>query len=136
MGALNWLQLALALPVVLWCGWPFFVRGWSSVVHRSPNMFTLIAIGVGAAFLYSVAATIAPAGVPRRVPRSRRGVEPYFDSRRGDRGPGPARTGSGTAGPFADRGGDPRAARPAPQDSPGHPGRERGRYPSGGRAGR
>ena len=45
MAALNWVQLVLATPVVLWCGWPFFERAWASVVHRSPNMFTLIALG-------------------------------------------------------------------------------------------
>src|SRR5205085_5592439 len=55
MQLLNWLQLALATPVVLWCGWPFFQRAWQSVVFRSPNMFTLIALGVGAAYLYSIA---------------------------------------------------------------------------------
>jgi Cu+-exporting ATPase len=59
-GVLNWLELALATPVVLWGGWPFFVRGWASVVTGHLNMFTLIALGVGAAFAYSVAATIAP----------------------------------------------------------------------------
>ena len=59
-GVLNWVQLALAAPVVLWGGWPFFERGWASVVHRHLNMFTLIALGVGAAFGYSVVATIAP----------------------------------------------------------------------------
>jgi P-type Cu+ transporter len=56
----NWVQLALATPVVLWCGWPFFERAWGSLLHASPNMFTLIALGVGAAFLYSVVATFAP----------------------------------------------------------------------------
>jgi Cu+-exporting ATPase len=55
-----WAQLALATPVVLWGGWPFFVRGWQSVINRSPNMFTLIALGVGVAYAYSVAATIFP----------------------------------------------------------------------------
>ena len=59
-GWLNWLLLALATPVVLWGGWPFFVRGWASIVNRHLNMFTLIALGVGAAFGYSVIATIAP----------------------------------------------------------------------------
>jgi cation transport ATPase len=49
MAALNWMQLVLATPVVFWCGWPFFQRAWTSVVHRSPSMFTLIALGVGAA---------------------------------------------------------------------------------------
>jgi P-type Cu+ transporter len=57
---LGWIELALATPVVLWGGWPFFERGWASVVHRSPNMFTLIAMGSGAAYLYSVAAVVAP----------------------------------------------------------------------------
>jgi Cu+-exporting ATPase len=57
---LGWIELALATPVVLWGGWPFFERGWASIVHRSPNMFTLIAMGSGAAYLYSVAAVVAP----------------------------------------------------------------------------
>jgi P-type Cu+ transporter len=57
---LPWLEFLLTTPVVLWCGWPFFVRGWASVVNRSANMFTLIALGVGVAYLYSVAATVAP----------------------------------------------------------------------------
>ncbi len=56
----NWIQFALATPVLLWTGWPFFERGWQSVVNRSLNMFTLIAIGTGAAWLYSVIATVAP----------------------------------------------------------------------------
>ncbi|MHB1698632.1 MAG: heavy metal translocating P-type ATPase [Acidobacteriaceae bacterium] len=55
-----WIELILATPVVLWCGWPFFVRGWQSVLNRSPNMFTLIALGTGAAYLYSVVATVFP----------------------------------------------------------------------------
>ncbi len=55
-----WIEFALATPVVLWCGWPFFVRGWQSIVNRSLNMFTLIAMGTGASYLYSVAATAAP----------------------------------------------------------------------------
>jgi Cu+-exporting ATPase len=63
-GWLNWIQLALATPVVLWGGWPFFVRGWASVVNRHLNMFTLIALGVGAAYAYSVVATLAPGLFP------------------------------------------------------------------------
>jgi len=55
-----WLQLVLATPVVLWAGWPFFVRGWASIVNRSLNMFTLIALGTGTAYLYSVVGTVAP----------------------------------------------------------------------------
>src|SRR6185369_16018892 len=61
---LNWIQLVLATPVVLWGGWPFFERGWASIVNRSLNMFTLIAIGVGTAFIYSVAATLFPDAFP------------------------------------------------------------------------
>src|SRR5437868_5078264 len=56
---LPWFELLLATPVVLWGGWPFFQRGWSSVVNRSTNMFTLIALGTGAAYAYSVAASLA-----------------------------------------------------------------------------
>jgi Cu+-exporting ATPase len=58
--AQTWVELALSLPIVLWAGWPFFVRGALSIANRSPNMWTLIGLGTGAAFLYSVAATIAP----------------------------------------------------------------------------
>ena len=58
---INWIQFVLATPVVLWGGWPFFQRGWQSIVNRSLNMFTLIAIGVGAAYFYSVVATLSPA---------------------------------------------------------------------------
>ena len=59
-GVLGWVQLALASPVVLWGGWPFFQRGWASIVNRSLNMFTLIAIGTGTAFVYSVIAVLWP----------------------------------------------------------------------------
>lgn len=62
--ALIWLQFILSTPVVLWGGWPFFVRGWQSIVNRHLNMFTLIALGTGAAYLYSVAATIFPGIFP------------------------------------------------------------------------
>jgi Cu+-exporting ATPase len=60
----NWVQWLLATPVVLWGGWPFFQRGWTSVVNRAPNMFTLIAMGTGAAYGYSTVATIAPTLLP------------------------------------------------------------------------
>jgi Cu+-exporting ATPase len=63
-GVLNWLEFALATPVVLWGAWPFFARGWASVMNRHLNMFTLIAMGVGAAYLFSVIATIAPGLFP------------------------------------------------------------------------
>ena len=75
----NWLQLAFATPVVLWAGRPFFERAWASVVNRSPNMFTLIGLGVGSAYLYSVAATVAPGLFPEGF-RMGSGVEPYFDT--------------------------------------------------------
>jgi Cu+-exporting ATPase len=61
---MGWAQMTLATPVVLWCGWPFFERGWASIVHRSLNMFTLIAMGTGAAYLYSVVAVVAPGIFP------------------------------------------------------------------------
>ena len=77
--ASNWVQLACATPVVWWAGWPFFARAWASVVNRSPNMFTLIALGVGAAYLYSLAATLAPGLFPDGF-RMAGGVEPYFDT--------------------------------------------------------
>jgi len=70
-----WLEFALASPVVLWCGWPFFQRFWTSVVNRRPNMFTLIGLGTGVAYLYSVVATIAP-GI---FPESLRGMGGYPD---------------------------------------------------------
>ncbi|MBS1190178.1 MAG: hypothetical protein H6R10_1970 [Rhodocyclaceae bacterium] len=60
----TWAELLLSLPIVLWAGRPFFVRGWQSVVHRSPNMWTLIGLGTGAAFVYSVVATLAPGLFP------------------------------------------------------------------------
>ena len=63
-GWVNWVLLVLATPVVLWGGWPFFVRGWASGVNRHLNMFTLIALGVGAAYVYSVVATLAPGLFP------------------------------------------------------------------------
>ena len=75
----NWVQLACATPVVWWAGWPFFARAWASVVNRSPNMFTLIALGVGSAYVYSVAATVAPGLFPGGF-RMADGVEPYFDT--------------------------------------------------------
>jgi len=60
----SWIEFALSLPLVLWAGWPFFVRAAQSVIHRSPNMWTLIGLGTSAAFLYSVIATLAPGVFP------------------------------------------------------------------------
>jgi len=64
MATQSWIELVLSLPVVFWAGWPFFVRGAQSVLQRSPNMWTLISLGTGAAFVYSVVATVAPGVFP------------------------------------------------------------------------
>jgi Cu+-exporting ATPase len=80
IGLLNWIQLFLATPVVLWCGRPFFERGWASIMNRSPNMFTLIAIGVGAAYVYSVVATIFPNLFPESFRMHNGEVGVYFDA--------------------------------------------------------
>jgi P-type Cu+ transporter len=77
-GAMNWIELTLATPVVLWGGSPFFVRGWASVVNRHLNMFTLIALGVGAAFAYSVVATLVPGIFPESF-RTMGDVAVYFE---------------------------------------------------------
>ncbi|MFT5181873.1 MAG: Cu+-exporting ATPase, partial [Alphaproteobacteria bacterium] len=76
----GWIQLVLATPAVLWCGWPFFQRGWASIVTWNPNMFTLIAIGTGAAFLYSSVAVIAPAIFPAQFRDAGGRVEIYFEA--------------------------------------------------------
>jgi Cu+-exporting ATPase len=79
-GPAGWLQLALATPVVLWGGWPFFVRGWKSLVNRSLNMFTLIALGTGAAYGFSVYALILPETLPTSF-RMANGMPPlYFEA--------------------------------------------------------
>ena len=77
---LNWVQLLLATPVVLWGGWPFFQRGWTSIVNRSLNMFTLIAIGVGTAYVYSLAATLFPDAFPPSFRGHGGEVAVYFDA--------------------------------------------------------
>ena len=81
MGAgFGWTQLILTTPVVLWCGAPFFVRGWQSIGNLSPNMFTLVALGTGAAFVYSTVAGIAPGIFPDAFRGHRGGVELYFEA--------------------------------------------------------
>jgi P-type Cu+ transporter len=77
---LGWMELILATPVVLWGGWPFFERGWASIVHRSLNMFTLIAIGSGAAYLYSVAAVLAPGLFPATFRDASGNLGLYFEA--------------------------------------------------------
>ena len=80
MSTLGWLQLVLATPVVLWGGWPFFVRGWQSVVHRSLNMFTLIGLGVGVAYLYSLVAKLFPGIFPSSFRLEGGEVAVYFEA--------------------------------------------------------
>ena len=75
-----WIQLVLATPVVLWCGWPFFERAWASLVNRSLNMFTLIAMGTGVAWAYSVVATLAPGVFPDVFRAADGTVAVYFEA--------------------------------------------------------
>jgi Cu+-exporting ATPase len=79
MQVTNWIGLICSTPVVLWAGWPFFERGWASIVNRHANMFTLIALGIGAAYLFSVAGTLAPGLFPDGF-RVHGVVETYFDT--------------------------------------------------------
>ncbi|TAM86251.1 copper-translocating P-type ATPase [bacterium] len=76
----SWLELVLSAPVVLWGGWPFFVRAWRSVVTRSLNMFTLIGLGVAVAFSYSLVAVLAPGIFPASFHEGSRGVGVYFEA--------------------------------------------------------
>jgi Cu+-exporting ATPase len=78
--ALNWLELALATPVVLWGGKPFFERGWASIRRRQPNMFTLIAMGTGAAYAYSLLAALAPGLLPASFRRPDGEAAVYFEA--------------------------------------------------------
>jgi len=82
-GLSNWVQLAFATPVVLWAGWPFFVRGWRSFVARKLNMFSLIAIGTGVAWVYSVVATLAPELFPSAFRGHEGAVAVYFEAAAG-----------------------------------------------------
>ena len=79
-GVKNVLELLLATPVVVWCGWPFYQRFWNSLVHRSPNMFTLIGLGTGAAYLYSLAATMFPEIFPASFRDMHGQVAVYFEA--------------------------------------------------------
>jgi len=79
LDVLGWIQLVLATPVVLWCGWPFFVRAWQSLINRSPNMFTLIGLGVAVSYVYSVIAKSIPGVFPESF--KEHGVVPvYFEA--------------------------------------------------------
>ncbi|WP_106639800.1 heavy metal translocating P-type ATPase [Allosphingosinicella vermicomposti] len=77
---LDWIELAMATPVVLWGGWPFFIRGWQSVVRRRFNMFTLIALGTGVAWVYSVVGAVAPQIFPASFRTMHGGVGLYFEA--------------------------------------------------------
>ena len=79
MAVQSWVEFALSTPIVVWAGWPFFVRGAQSIVNRSPNMWTLISLGTGAAFVYSVVATIAPGLFPQSFVAMGR-VAVYFEA--------------------------------------------------------
>ena len=76
----NWIQLVFATPVVLWAGWPFFVRGWQSLLTRNLNMFTLIAVGTGVAYVYSLVGTLAPGVFPATFRGHGGAVAVYFES--------------------------------------------------------
>lgn len=76
----NWIQLVFATPVVLWAGWPFFVRGWQSLLTRNLNMFTLIAMGTGVAYVYSLIGTIAPQIFPATFRGHEGAVAVYFEA--------------------------------------------------------
>ena len=76
----NWVQLVLATPVVLWAGWPFFVRGWQSLKTRNLNMFTLIAMGTGVAWVYSIVGTLAPQVFPLALRAADGAVPVYFEA--------------------------------------------------------
>ena len=76
----NWLQMLLATPVVLWAGWPFFKRGWASLLSRNLNMFTLIAMGTGVAWIYSMVATLVPGIFPMAFRSGHGAVPTYFEA--------------------------------------------------------
>lgn len=76
----NWIQLVFATPVVLWAGWPFFVRGWQSLLTRNLNMFTLIAMGTGVAYVYSIIGTVAPQIFPANFRGHEGAVAVYFEA--------------------------------------------------------
>ncbi|HEY0906861.1 MAG TPA: copper-translocating P-type ATPase, partial [Methylophilus sp.] len=76
----NWVQMGFATPVILWAGWPFFVRGWQSLLSRNLNMFTLISLGTGVALLYSLAATFVPGAFPQAFRQVDGSVAVYFEA--------------------------------------------------------
>ena len=123
----NWVQLVLATPVVLWAGAPFFERGYRSVLTRNLNMFTLIALGTGAAYAYSVVATLLPGIFPAVARGPRRLGAGLFRGRRRHHRARAARPGARTEGAREHRRRHPRAARPRAEDRAAHRGRRRAR---------
>ena len=79
-GLSTWIQFVLSTPVVLWAGWFFFERGWTSIVNRSLNMFTLVGVGVGTAYVYSVVAALIPGAFPEAFRGEDGGVAVYFEA--------------------------------------------------------
>ena len=111
----SWLELVLSAPVVLWAGWPFFVRWAQSIANRSPNMWTLIGTGVGAAFGYSVVATVAPDLFPDSF-REHGRVGVYFEAAVDHRVVDAAWPVARTQGPLEHVGGAQGAARTRPEN--------------------
>ncbi len=114
----GWLELLLATPVVLFGGWPFFVRGWQSIVNRSLNMFTLIGLGVSVAYVYSVVAAAGSRDLPSIVPRRRRRGRCLLRGRGGHRRSRPAGSGARAAGAEPHRRRHHGAPGPGAQDRP------------------
>ena len=130
----NWVELALATPVTLWAGWPFFVRCVQSFVQRSPNMWTLIGLGTSAAYLYSIAATFFPAGFPSNI-STRWPYRGVFRSRSRNHLADLARTNLGAQSPLANFSGDQVLAGSGPENSTQNQHRwQRRRYPTEPRA--
>ena len=100
---MKWLELILATPVVLWGAWPFFVRGWQSVVTWNPNMFTLIGLGVGVAYLYSLVAALFPGLFPASFRGEGGEVSVYFEAAACYHCPRTPGTGARTPGADKDR---------------------------------
>ncbi len=133
----NTIQFAFATPVVLWAGWPFFVRGAQSLVTRNLNMFTLIGMGTGVAYVYSVHCHLRARHFSGRLPRSWRRAGGLFRSRQHDHRAGADRPGARTARARSDFRCDPRLARSRAQDrAPRQGRRQRCGSPARGRRGR
>ncbi len=113
-----WIEFALATPIVLWAGWPFFQRGWASVKFRSPNMFTLIAMGVGVAYGFSAVATLAPHVFPESLRGTHGQPAVYFEAAAAIIVLVSAWASAGAEGTQPHQQRHPSAARPFSQDGP------------------